>query len=335
MGRVGEWATTTASARRGGASDFSGPPTPGASSTRRRPGWRAGLPLLAAVLLAAGGCSGGLAPSDGAPLSVTRLKYVLDVRWTIFFCDPDYYPIARGDELQAAVEHFPAIAADTERYSAILEHLVLASPANPSDSTKLRIYREDKRLASIILTGAGDGYAFQLREQEAKGAVFSVSGTVDRFGNVDVSSRTASYGGCPICLAGDTRIATPAGEVAVRSLRVGARVWTTGAGGRRVAARVLRVGHVPAPPGHTFVQLRLADGRTLLASPGHPTADGRRLGELSVGDTLGGSRVSEVARVPARDSATWDLLPAGASATYWANGILLRSTLAPAATPGH
>jgi hypothetical protein len=291
--------------------------------------------LLAAALLAGlGGCNGALAPGGGAPLSVTRLKYVLDGRWTIFFCDPDYYPVARGDELQAAVEHFPAIAADTERYNAILEHLVLAPQTNPSDSTKLRIYREDKRLASITLTGAGDGYSFQLREEEAKGAVFSVSGTVDRIGNVDVSSRSASYGGCPICLSGDTRIATPAGQVPVRALAVGAMVWTLDGEGRQVAVAVLRVGHVPAPPGHTFVLLRLTDGRTLLASPGHPTADGRRLGTLAVGDTLGGSRVSALTRVPARDSATYDLLPAGPSAAYWANGILLRSTLAPPAGAG-
>lgn len=290
---------------------------------------RCGRSLLAAAMLAGAlsGCRGALAPAGGELLSVTRLKYVLDARYVVFFCDPDYYPISRGDELQKAVERFPQIAADTEKYDAILEHLALAPQAIPSDSMKLRIYREDKRLSSILLTPAADAYAFQLREQEAKGAVYSVSGQIDAYGDIRVASRTPSYGSCPICLSGATRIATPAGEVPVRQLRPGARVWTIDASGKRVASSVVRVGHMPVPAGHLFVRLTLADGRALLASPGHPTADGRLLGGLAVGDTLDGSRITALERVAARDSATFDLQPDGPTAIYWANGIRLGSTL--------
>jgi hypothetical protein len=85
---------------------------------------------------------------------------------------------------------------------------------------------------------------------------------------------------------------------------------------------------VPAPADHEFVRLRLADGRELQASPGHPTADGRLLRELVPGDRVDGSIVSSVVRVPVQgEAATYDLLPAGGRGVYWANNVLLGSTL--------
>jgi hypothetical protein len=72
----------------------------------------------------------------------------------------------------------------------------------------------------------------------------------------------------------------------------------------------------------------LAEGRAHVASPGHPTADGRLLGSIASGDVIDGSRVVAADRVPYGYGATFDLLPAGPTATYWADGVLLRSTLA-------
>ncbi len=294
-----------------------------------RGGVRAAVAIawLTAGLLSAA-CTATLATDPGSALSPTRLKYSLEQGRTLFFCDPDYYPIARGDELARALEVFPTIAADTEKYDAILEHLGLAPQPQPSDSTKLRIYRESKRLASIVLTPAGADYTFQLRQQDAKGATFAVSGRVTQSGHILTETRTPSNFGCPICLSGETRIATPGGERAVQTLRVGDTVWTAGPFGLRAAEPLVRVGHVPTSGGHRFVQLVLADGRRLLASPGHPTADGRRLGALAPGDTLAGTRVVSAVRVITRDSATYDILPGGASGVYWADGIPLASTLA-------
>jgi hypothetical protein len=77
-----------------------------------------------------------------------------------------------------------------------------------------------------------------------------------------------------------------------------------------------------------MVHLRLAYGRELLASPGHRTADGRPLGTLALGDELDGSRITLWELVPYGGSHTYDLLPAGPTGAYWANGILLSSTLA-------
>jgi hypothetical protein len=76
-----------------------------------------------------------------------------------------------------------------------------------------------------------------------------------------------------------------------------------------------------------MVHLVLADGRELLASPGHRTADGRPLGLLVAGDALDGSTITRWELVPYAGDRTYDLLPAGGTGTYWANGILLASTL--------
>src|SRR5437667_377859 len=73
--------------------------------------------------------------------------------------------------------------------------------------------------------------------------------------------------------------------------------------------------------------LFLADGRELLVAPGHKTADGRPVGTLRAGDRLDGSTINRLELVPYAGGRTYDLLPAGATGHYWANGILLSSTL--------
>jgi hypothetical protein len=77
-----------------------------------------------------------------------------------------------------------------------------------------------------------------------------------------------------------------------------------------------------------MVHVVLADGRELLVSPGHRTADGRAMGSLHAGDELDGSRVTTWELVPYSQGSTYDLLPAGPTGRYWANGILLASTIA-------
>ncbi len=144
-----------------------------------------------------------------------------------------------------------------------------------------------------------------------------------------VSRKPSGMPNCPICLAAATLIATPGGEVRVTEIKAGMVVWTAAADGTRIAAPVVEVGSISVPSGHVMVHLRLADGRELLASPGHRSADGRPLGSLGLGDELDGSKITLWELVPYAGSRTYDLLPAGATGTYWANGILLSSTLAP------
>ena len=78
-----------------------------------------------------------------------------------------------------------------------------------------------------------------------------------------------------------------------------------------------------------LIRVVLADGRSVVASPGHPSSDGRRIGALTPGDLLDGSRVVTIDVLPYSGD-TWDLLPRSSTGTYWADGVLLGSTLANA-----
>jgi hypothetical protein len=81
-----------------------------------------------------------------------------------------------------------------------------------------------------------------------------------------------------------------------------------------------------------MVHLVLEDGRELLASPGHPMSDGRLLGTISTGDFVNGTLVVNAERVPYEEDYTYDILPSGGTGTYWANGIMVGSTLFGPAT---
>lgn len=144
---------------------------------------------------------------------------------------------------------------------------------------------------------------------------------------VKFTVQTVSHTGCPICLSGDTTIDTPQGPVNVKDLTVGMTVWTVNQHGERVRAPVARVGMTRVPLTHVMVHLILDDGRQLYASPGHPTTDGRMLGQLKAGDILDGSHVIGTQLVPYNQPYTYDLLPTGDTGFYWANGILVASTL--------
>jgi len=201
-----------------------------------------------------------------------------------------------------------------------------------NDAQKLTVYRAYKLLKALALTQNGNEYAFDfLARKQNAGSIQRVKGTVRIDGVVTVKS-TAPSGPppCPICLAASTLISTPSGDVRVTDVLPGMTVWTASPDGKRVAVNVLEVGSTPVPAAHLMVSLRLADGRALLASPGHRTADGRQLGDLAIGEKLDGSTITTWELVPYGGDRTYDLLPGGPTGTYWADGILLSSTLAAA-----
>ena len=291
---------------------------------------RVKLAAAFAFLAVACGSAGG-AVVVGSPLTIDQLKFkVMDTVGVPVFCDPDFYPIARiGGEQASADTYYPQIRANAEMYSAIVAHENLPS-GDLDESQKLTVYRAFKRLRALVLTKSGDGYTFEIRVQtkSSNKAVELVDGSVRVDGVVTVTSRTASgMPPCPICLAAATLIATPNGDVAVTNVRPGMLVWTVATDGGRVAARVVEIGSTAVPSGHLMVHLRLADGRDLLASPGHRTADGRPLGSLA-GDEVDGSKVTLWELVPYQGLRTYDLLPAGQTGMYWADGVPLSSTLA-------
>jgi hypothetical protein len=286
--------------------------------------------LVVAVLLAASAC-GSAAPSpvSGSPRTVPEMKFaVMDSVGLPVYCDPDFYPIAReGGEQANAISLYPQIKAESETYQAILAHGRLPS-GDLTDEQKLIVYKAWKLLRALQLTKSGNEYSFDYRVQPAPDRYEMIAGTVRDDGTVNVTSRTPSARpNCPICLAASTLIATPMGSIQVTDVRVGMIVWTEDSHGSRVAAPIVEIGSMEAPAGHRMVHLVLADGRELLVSPGHRTADGRQAGNLRVGDQLDGSTITAWELVPYAGGRTYDLLPAGATGLYWANEILMASTL--------
>ena len=260
-------------------------------------------------------------------LSPTELKYkVLDQFPDFFFCDPDFYPIARDDELTLALQRFPDLQANQEEFQTILKHNELSGQTF-TDDQKLLIYRDHKKLNAIYFELVGDKFQFQIQTGVEGQEGFIVKGTIDGNGSIDVQGRESGFPTCPICLAAGTLIDTPHGAVRVESLQVGDQVWTMNEAGERVMAVILQTGSVRVPVTHQVVHLVLSDGRELWASPGHPTADGRRLADLKVDDALDGARVTLVEHVPYQGYVTYDLLPSGSTGFYWADGILMGSTL--------
>lgn len=277
-------------------------------------------------------------PAPGSPTAIPtlasagfspiELKYkVLDQFPNFFFCDPDFYPIARDDELSTALQHFPELQANVGEFQTILKHNGLDGLTTFTDDQKLLIYRDHKKLNAIYFELVGDVYQFQIQTGTEGQQGYAIKGTIDGNGSIDVQQKDASHPMCPICLAIGTLIDTPRGAVRVESLHIGDEVWTMNAAGERVAAVILKTGSVRVPATHQVVHIILSDKRELWASPGHPTADGRRLVDIKVGDMLDGARVVLVEHVPYHGSSTYDLLPSGSTGFYWANGILMGSTL--------
>ena len=285
--------------------------------------------LLAALAICATVACGAVTGGQvGTPLSTPELKFrVMDAVGTPVYCDPDYYPVARKDGEEAnAITNYSQIRGQADIYSAILAHEHLPS-GDLTPAQKLIVYRAYKLLKALTLTQNGNDFAFEYRARST--SIQLVKGAVRIDGVITVTSRTPSGPPpCPICLAASTLIDTPSGQVRVIDIVQGMTVWTASPAGMRVAAKVLEAGSTQVPAGHMMVHLKLADGRELQASPGHRTADSRPLGTLAVGELLDGSTIVRWELVPYAGDRTYDLLPAGPTGTYWADGILLSSTLA-------
>jgi hypothetical protein len=104
-------------------------------------------------------------------------------------------------------------------------------------------------------------------------------------------------------------------------------VWTIGREGERLARPLAGVARSAAPESHQVIHILLEDGREVWVSPGHPTSDGRLAGQLRSGDRLDGGLIRLAEVVPYAAGFTYDLLPAGETGFYWANDILMASTL--------
>jgi hypothetical protein len=293
-------------------------------------------PTLVAPSATAAG-SGGTITSTPSPapggLTQAKLKYRIVDRFGVFaFCDPDYYPVARADEQGLAHQRLPEIQNDAPTFGAILVHLGIATNPPYTPEQELAIYRQWKMLNALRLDPVGAGFhfvgVFVGFGSPITPAEFRIDGTISQQGDITVASSAPSgRPPCPICLARGTRIATPTGDTAVEELKLGDIVWTLDEAGARVAASLVEVGSTRVSATHRVVALHLSDGRTVDVSPGHPTADGRKVGDLAAGDRYDGAVVVSAQLMPYGGDATFDVLPEGATGLYWANGVLLGSTL--------
>lgn len=287
-----------------------------------------GVLVSALLVVASVACRAPVPPPPSPVYSVYQLEYRLMSDFGNFFwCDPDFYPIAReGQEQANAVQQFPAIMGNTSEFAAILEYLGLPNKNAYTDDEKLSVYREHKKLTYVVqMTASGDLYQFTLRVGQGQGQ--RIEGTISKSGDIKVLKRETSFNTCPICLSVGTLIDTPAGTVPVERLERGMAVWTADEVGQRIEVTIVDVGSTRVPPSFQMVEVTLQDGRSVKASPGHPSATGKALGDFKVGDNLDGSGVALVEYVVYDGGATYDLLPSGTTGTYWANGVLLESTL--------
>ena len=261
--------------------------------------------------------------------SEVGLKFeILDRFGDLWWCDPDYYPVPFEDEQVLAERRFPEIERDAPTLGAIVGYLGLTADDGYTAEEKLAVYREWKALRAIELSRTGDVYEFEERFTHDEQSGVLVVGTIDESGRIAIiSEEVAEPPMCPICLARGTMISTPDGPIPVQDLRPGMMVWTADEDGTRVRAEVIGVGMTPVPGSHRVTHLVLADGRSLRASPGHPLADGRTLGEIVAGDVVDGSTVVRARTEVYEGEATFDLLASGPTGMYWADGVLVGSTL--------
>jgi hypothetical protein len=261
-------------------------------------------------------------------LSEYQLTYrLIDNFGDVFWCDPDYYPVARqGQEQQNALEQYSAIRANTIEFAAILSRLNLGLNNDYTDAEKLAIYREHKKLTRMVTISAnGNSYNFDLRVGQGQG--WRYLGTITSGGEITVKTKETSLNTCPICLAKGTLIDTPGGPVAVEQLQPGMLVWSLDTKGGRMAVSISQTTSNQVPDGFRLIQFTLADGRSTTASPQHPTAEGRGLGSYLIGDMLDGNRVSNIEYVDYGWGSTFDILPDSPTLCYWANGVLLKSSI--------
>lgn len=302
-------------------------------------------PLLTAlILLVLAACSGGASgssatvpvptssPTPGPTLGPASLKLALmEAHGPLWYCDPDFYPVARGEEIDHARERWSEVVADADAFAAIAKKLGFDPAADFTDSQKLGVYQVWKTLAAVALDPIGNNtFRFDYLAEPKPGAARGTrtAGTITATGVIKIDQQAdADEPICPICLARGTLIETPEGPLPVEDIEVGDPVWTLDAGGRRVVGAVLVVGSTEAPVNHHVVHLTLADGRTVTASPGHPLADGLRLGDLRVGDPVDGSFVASARLIPYTGDRTFDLIVSGSTGTYFVDGIPLGSTL--------
>jgi len=140
-----------------------------------------------------------LIPTLPAGLSPSVLKFhVLAAYPDFFYCDPDLYPVARGDEAAQAEQQFPALQANVEEFQAILQNNNLAGQTAFNTDQKLLVYRAHKKLAALRFTLTSGQYQFQLQTKDAAGKGLLITGLIDGQGAISAQQSQPAVVTCPI-----------------------------------------------------------------------------------------------------------------------------------------
>jgi hypothetical protein len=274
----------------------------------------------------------------GPPLSKPALALsVLHHIGPFFSCDPDTTPLGRFPEYPTDRAGFRMLQRRQPGLVTLIARDVGLSPRPPYRRHAVEaIWSRYNRMSALESTFVpdGNGYRFSYLPAGAQPGgentpATGYAGHVRSDGVITEQSPTPvpNFVGCPICLLRNARIATPDGRMPIAALVAGDPVWTADADGHRIVGRVLAQRSLDVGPHHAVVHVTLADGRVLVASPGHPLVDGRVVADLHRGDRYDGSRVAGV-RVRYVCGRTYDILPSGPTGQYWADGVLVGSTLA-------
>lgn len=130
------------------------------------------------------------------------------------------------------------------------------------------------------------------------------------------------------CLPASTLIACPSGPIAIDQLKEGDLVLTINPKGETVQAPLKWINKVSINDKHSMLIVDLADGRSLQVTPEHPSSfENKTINQFEVGDKLDGSIIVKKEMKVYNEAYTYDILPEGETGYYWANGILIGSTL--------
>lgn len=184
------------------------------------------------------------------------------------------------------------------------------SKATITGSNQRQVYLRDLRLFDEVLE--------QVIHDPAK--VYTKNTSYETF-----SSSQSSHDGP--CFPGNSLISVPDGFVPVKNLKSGDLVWTVDKFGNKVKSVIVQKTKRRVSKDHKMAHIVLEDGRELIVSPGHPTIENREIGNLLKGQILDKSQIVSVQIMPHKEKYTYDILPSGDTGGYWANNILIGSTL--------
>lgn len=130
--------------------------------------------------------------------------------------------------------------------------------------------------------------------------------------------------GCPvpICLSPDTKISMKGMKKRVADINEGDIVLSND----EEPVKVIKTSMVEVK-NHKILKVTFNDATVLEISPGHPTSEGRLFKDLKVGDFVDKKMIVIIKEIPYKYKYTYDILPDSKTGNYYANGVLIGSTL--------